>query len=166
MAESQLNTEGEGKKRAVEIDIVAPLVFWIALLLIGLLAILVFQPVFSSNAGISALMTDISNWILYLPGSVIMPLIVAIWIGERAGSAKNNVRSAVRIGEINAVYATLIYVVAVFIIYLLFYYISPMSLQSKSLVNYAEYVICIPAAIILLLVPVVSALSAARHNGT
>ncbi len=159
-----MNTGGESKKRTVEIDIVAPLIFWIALLLIGVLAILLFQPIFSSNKGISTLMTDISGWILYLPGSLIMPLVVSIWIGEKAGQAKNGIKSAAKIGEINAVYATLIYVVAVFIIYLLLYYISPASIQSKSLINYAEYVILLPAVIILALVPIVSALSAARHS--
>jgi len=160
-----MNIEGEPRRRTVEIDIAGPLIFWITMLVIGLLAVLVFEPVFSNIAGVKALMGDISQWILYLPGSVILPLIVSIWIGERVGSTKGNVKAAAKAGEINALYTTLIYIVAIFIIYMLIYYISPGSLQSISLVNYAEYVIAIPAIIILVLTPLVSALSGARHSG-
>ncbi len=159
-----MNVEVE-KRRPVEIDIVAPLIFWLALLLIGVLALLVLKPVFANITGVATLMAEISQLILYLPGCVIMPLIVSIWIGEKAGQAKNGIKSATKIGEINAIYATLIYIVAIFIIYLLIYYISPASLQSISLVSYAEYVILLPAVIVLALVPIVSALSAARHSG-
>ncbi|MCL5423625.1 MAG: preprotein translocase subunit Sec61beta, partial [Candidatus Marsarchaeota archaeon] len=31
-------------------------------------------------------MVKFSNYVLYLPGAIILPLIVAVWLGERAGS--------------------------------------------------------------------------------
>ena len=160
-----MKVEEETRRRPAEIEIGGPLVFWITMLVIGLLAVLVFEPVFSNVQGVSALMKAISGWILYLPGSIILPLIVSIWIGERVGSSKGNAKSAAKAGEINAIYTTLIYVVSIFIIYMLIYYISPASLQSNSLVSYAEYAIAIPAVIVLVLTPLVSALSGARHSG-
>lgn len=162
MPESQLHFDGETKKQGTGISIAAPLTLWIALLIIGVFS--AYMAKFLAASGIASLMTNISGWILYLPGSLIIPLVVSIWIGERVGSAKGGSKSAVKIGEINAIYTTLIYVVVVLIIYMLLYYILPTYLQTKSLTNYAEYVIGIPAVIVLALVPIVSALSAARRS--
>ena len=148
----------------VDIDIAGPLTLWLILLIMGVVMALVFVPLTSGTPMISKLISEISGWILYLPGSLILPLIVSLWVGENVGATRSGAGFAARAGLINAVYTTLIYVVAIFIIYLLLYYISPASLSSITLIYFAEYVVVLPALILLVLVPLISSLSAARHS--
>ncbi len=145
----------------MEIDIVGPLSFWLGILVLGVVIEVVILP-FTPNS-ISGLIGQIAGWIIYLPGSIILPLIVAVWIAERVGATRNKVGPAVTVGLINAAYTALIYVIAIFIIYLLIKYITPTFLSSVSLTTFAEYSVGLPVAIILILVPVIAALSAARH---
>ena len=153
------------EKTGIEIDIVGPLTFWIVMLVIGVLLSLFIAPL-SGNVGNTALQTfakNVGSWILYLPGSLILPLVIALWVGERVGAKRNKVSSAVTIGLINAAYAALVYAVSIFIIYLLLYYISP-SLLPSQLATFLIYVVAIPILLVVVLIPIVGALSAARHS--
>ncbi len=150
---------------AVEIDIVGPLTFWIVILVVGAIIQFVLIPLTSSVPSVNPILVSIAGWILYLPGSIILPLVVAIWVGERVGASRNQVKSAVKVGLVNAVYAALIYAVAIFIIYLLLKYISPTFLGTITLTTFVEYVVAIPVAIVILLIPFIASLSAARHAG-
>jgi hypothetical protein len=153
-------------KRGIEIDIVGPLSFWVVMLVIGIAMELFIAPLMGSIGATSArvLASSAGQYILYLPGSLILPLVVAIWVGERVGAKRNKVGSAVSVGLINAVYAALIYAVAIFIIYLLLYYILPSFLMVLTLTTFLIYVVAIPILIVIILVPVIGALSAARHS--
>lgn len=148
----------------VQTDIGGPLIFWISLLVFGVLVALVISPILAPSGGGKNLLTAISNWILYLPGSIILPLIVSIWIGEAVGRRGSSIGRTAKIGEINAVYTALIYVISIFIIYLLFYYIDPSALTNVTITYFLEYVVIIPAIILFVLIPIVSALSSARHS--
>jgi hypothetical protein len=148
----------------VEIDIAGPLTFWIILLVIGVLLQLVIVPLHMGSASLNSLLTEISNWLIYLPGSVVLPLIVALMIGERVGATRSSASSAAFVGEVNALYTALVYIIAIVIIYLLFYYISPASLATITLTYFAEYAVLVPVVILLVLVPLISALSAVRHS--
>lgn len=115
---------------------------------------------------INGLLESIAGWIIYFPGYFILPLVVAVWLGERVGASRNKVTSAMTVGLINAIYAILIYVIAMVIIYLLITAIKPsfFSASNISLVSFAENAIGIPVAIVLILVPFIASLSAARHS--
>lgn len=150
-----------------ELDIKAPLIFWVTMLLLGVILELVILPLLGSVAGGQGLnntISSIAGYILYLPGSVIFPLIVSIWIGEKVGQLKRNIGSSASIGFVNAVYAALLYLVAIFIIYLLVKYITPTFLATVALSTFIEYAIVVPVVIVIVLVPIVAALSAARHS--
>lgn len=152
--------------QGVEIDVFGPLTFWLVILVIGVILELIIAPIASSlgNSGLQSLVIAISGYILYLPGAVILPLVVAVWLGERVGATKNNVGPAVNIGLVNAAYTALIYAVAIFIIYLLIKYITPGFLSAVSLTMFLEFVVIIPIVIVVALIPFIAALSAARHS--
>ena len=152
--------------QGIEIDIFGPLAFWLVLLVMGVLLELVMAPLLSStgNAGLASTITAIASYILYLPGSIILPLIVAVWLGERVGATKSEVGSAVPIAAINAAYTALIYAVAIFIIYLLLRYITPAFLSTVSLTTFVLYVVVVPVVIVVVLIPFIASLSAARHK--
>ena len=152
------------KNGPVETNIGAPLIFWIVFLIIGVMISLFIVPLFSGSPTTKNLLVSISNWILYLPGSIILPLVVSIWIGESVGQRRETGGKSAKIGEVNAVYASLIYVVAIFIIYLLLYYIDMAALATITILFFVEYVVVIPVFIVLILTPIVSALSAIRHS--
>ncbi|MCL5433969.1 MAG: hypothetical protein M1538_03270 [Candidatus Marsarchaeota archaeon] len=154
----------------IEIDIIGPLSFWLAFLVLGVIIQLVLIPIVInlrvSNGSLIKILSDIGGWILYMPGALILPLVISLWMGERIGATKNKVKSAITIGIINAIYTVIVYIIAIFIIYLLISYIEPsfISGYNLTLVTLAEYVIAIPAMIVLILVPFIASLSAARHK--
>jgi len=153
----------------IEIDIFGPLTFWLMFLIVGLIIQLVLIPVMASNSNqnssVSSILIEISGWILYLPGSIILPLIVGVWMGEKIGATKNKIKSAISIATINAIYTAIIYAIAIFIIYLLIYYITPGFIKNLGgIITLAEFVIIIPILIIIILVPLIASMSAARHK--
>ncbi|MGC8649007.1 MAG: hypothetical protein ACP5UN_02205 [Candidatus Micrarchaeia archaeon] len=151
----------------IEIDIVGPLSFWLAFLIMGVIIQLVLVPFMNSATSqntITPVLLEISSWILYLPGSIILPLIVALWLGEKIGATKNKIKSAITIATINAIYTALVYIIAIFIIYLLIDYITPTFFNKIGIVAIAEYVVILPIIIIVILIPLIASLSAARHK--
>lgn len=154
----------------MEIDIVTPLSFWLAILTIGIILQIVVIPVFGPNLGTYPnLLPSVAKWILYLPGSVVLPLLVSLWIGERVGASGNKPRNAMVIGGINGFYADLVYAIAMFVIYLLLAYITPQFFSSVSATplttySFLESVLVVPIVIVGALVPIVSGISAARRG--
>lgn len=147
-----------------EISIAGPMGFWIAVLLIGLLVQFVLAPV-ATSAGLNAkYFTSIGHLILYQPGAIILPLIVAVWLGAKVGRIHKKSPSVGKIGMINAVYAAVVYSIAVFIIYLAIYYINASALPVMfTLGGFGLYLIVIPDVIILVITPLLAMLSSARH---
>ncbi len=152
--------------KAVETSIAGPLILWLTFLILGVIISLVIAPLTSGIPGVKGILTSISNWILYLPGSVILPLIVSMWIGESVGQGRGNGGKSAKIGEINAVYTSLIYVVAIVIIYLIFNYIDKAALAGVSAFTFVEYSVIVPVVIVLVLTPIVATLSAMRHSAS
>ena len=151
----------------IEVDIVGPLTFWIMMLVLGLILVLVLVPVsVSLGAGqIAGAMEAVAGYIIYLPGALVLPLIVSIWIGERVGSAGAKPAAAASAGLVNASYSALVYVIAIFVVYLLLKYIAPMFLAIMTLDSFVSYVVIVPVVMVILLIPAMAALSAARRSG-
>ncbi|MCL5429862.1 MAG: hypothetical protein M1504_00095, partial [Candidatus Marsarchaeota archaeon] len=66
------------QKRNNEIDIFGPLTFWIMIMVVGVIIDVVLAPITQAGGqtNIANLLLKISNFILYLPGAIIWPLIV------------------------------------------------------------------------------------------
>jgi len=159
--EDAQNTEG--------LSIAEPLTFWIGMLLLAVLIELVIVPL-AGSLGISQyknVFNDIADYIVYLPGSIIIPLLVALWLGERIGVVSKGKRVAYR-SIINSIYVSLIYLVAIFIIFLIAKYTSlnlfPTIMPNLYIGNFIGYLVLIPIAIIMVLTPLFAMLSSARHK--
>lgn len=93
----------------------------IAVWLILLFAALVIQYAFTyANSALGATPTiflSISNFILFLPGSLILPLIVGAALGAEIGTKSRSRVVAEKAGLVNGIYASLVYLVAIVVIY-------------------------------------------------
>ncbi|MEM0149461.1 MAG: hypothetical protein QXW10_01020 [Candidatus Micrarchaeaceae archaeon] len=160
----QNDTDSNASKR--EIHLTKPLAFWFSFLIIGMLVLLVIIPLLPDMgmATLKPALMELSIGILYLPGAIIFPLIVALWIGERVGMIENRAYNAVTIGLLNAVYTALIYVIGIFVVFLVLYYSGHTALLSISLRDFLIYLLAIPVSILIVLVPTFSAMSAARRK--
>ncbi|MGC8496284.1 MAG: hypothetical protein ACP5RM_03265 [Candidatus Micrarchaeia archaeon] len=155
--------QGEG------LSIAEPLTFWIGMLLLSIIIELVIVPL-AGSLGIAQyknVFNQVAGYIVYLPGSIIIPLLVSLWLGERIGVVSKGVRVAYR-SIINAIYMSLVYLIAIFIIFLIAKYTSlnmfPTILPNLSVYNFTVYLVAIPIAIIMVLTPLLAMLSAARHK--
>ncbi|EQD63859.1 conserved hypothetical protein, membrane [mine drainage metagenome] len=142
-----------------------PLAFWFGFLVLGVIILLVVVPLLPDIGlvSISPALSNIAKGILYLPGSIIFPLIVALWIGERVGIAEDRMHSAVTIGLLNTVYTAMIYIIGIFMVFLVLYYsknVLPLGMNTH---DFLLYLVAIPVTILIVLVPSFSAMSAARH---
>ena len=155
----------EDTLKRTEVDIYGPMAFWIGLLILGLVVEFVVGPLAKAAGTPSQAFAALANYILYLPGAIILPLIVSVWVGERVGSSGRNVHEALRVGLLNAIYVAFVYIVAIFIIYLLIYYADSGALPANFTVNsFVTFLVAIPAVIVLVLIPLFSTMSAARHS--
>lgn len=147
-----------------EIQLSKPLAFWFGFLVIGVILLLAAIPLLSSigMATLKPALEDLSKGILYLPGAIIFPLIVALWIGERVGMAEDRMHGAVTIGLLNAAYTSLIYVIGILVIFLILYY-AGYSLLGMTMHDFLIYLVAIPVSILMILIPTFSVMSSARH---
>ena len=148
-----------------EIGVAGPVGFWIAILLIGLLLLLTAGNVGHLTGINTSSLTSIAKFILLQPGAIILPLIVAVWIGSRVGKMHRRSPLIRKIALINAVYVAVIYSIAVFIIYLTIYYLNPGVLPTMfTFSGFVLNLIIIPVAVVLILIPGIAILSSARHG--
>src|SRR5208283_342838 len=113
------------------ISIVRPMTFWIGVLLLGLVFTFVLAPI--TKAYTPNYFASIGRFILYQPGAIILPLIVAVWMSEK---------------------------IAIFIIYLIGNYFGPGALPTAFTLNgFVINLVVVPAAIVIALIPFLSMLS-------
>ena len=155
-----------GKPQVTNVSITGPITFWIGLLVIAALLQLVAIPFANSysHTVFNNYFNDFANYILYIPGLVVLPLIVALWVGDRVSYLESRKKSAiVSKGIINALYTSLIYIVAIFIIYLIMVLVKLGALHAVSPLLFGEYLILIPVVINIIMIPIFALLSSARR---
>jgi len=145
-----------------EVSLAGPLALWIGVLVLGLFMELL--PVLMPNTSYASSLLKIGNYLLYLPSSIVLPLIVGLWLGHRVGSNAKGIKEATKSGLLNAAYVSFIYAVAIFIIYFLITYIEPGFATTLSTTLFVELVVGLPIAIVFVLVTLMSVLSAARSR--
>lgn len=144
------------------ISIIKPMSFWVGVLVLGLVLTFALAP--TVKPGQTNYFESAGKFILYQPGAIILPLLVSVWMSAKIGAFKPGAHVAWKTALINAVYIAVIYAIAIFIIYLIGNYFGPGVLPSFTLDAFALNVIIIPVAIVLAAIPVLTILSAARHN--
>ena len=132
------------KPQSTKVSITGPLTFWIGILLIAALLQLVAIPFANSysHTVFNNYFNDFANYVLYIPGLIVLPLIVALWVGDRVSYVESNNKSfIVSKGVVNALYTSLVYIVSIFIIYLIMSLVKLGVLHSLTLLPFVEYLI-------------------------
>ena len=159
----QNDAESGGKDR--EIHLSKPLAFWFGFLILGVVMLVAIKPLLPDigMSSFSTVLGDLAKYILYLPGSIIFPLIVALWIGERVGMVETRIHNAVTIGLLNAAYTSLIYAIGIFVVFLVLHYSGNITAIGVTLYGFLMYLLAIPVSILIILIPTFSTMSAARR---
>ncbi len=160
-AEIEENTE-ERKESKEQIDIAGPMFIWILLLVIALAieVIAADTSLLKASGSLSASIVYVAKFILFMPGSIILPLIVGAVIGAEVGKRSKNMRTAIKAGLINGIYACIVYIIAILVIYEIIVYVLP-SIVPSVLFLVSEW-LAVPAAIVILLSLAFSILSHSR----
>ena len=132
--EIESDIKASSKRSTRHPSIAMPMTIWIALLLVGLVfrAITTLLSPSSGTTLAFAILDDISNFILRLPGIIILPIIFGAYVGATVGTKGRHVSDAASIGLINGLYASVIYIITIAVIYLVMFYSLPGTQPSLS----------------------------------
>jgi small-conductance mechanosensitive channel len=159
----------DDKKTNIDVSLGGPLGFWIGVLVIAALIQLVLVPFAAvyGNSSFNPYLTSFAIYAIYLPGVIVLPMITSLWIGDRVSSSfgKKTKSTIVSKGLINALYSVLVYAVTIVIIYIVMRFLDAGVLAAMSPYTFAEYMIGIPFAITIVIIPLFALLSAARRYG-
>lgn len=112
--------EENGGSRSSITNVAGPVSSWIILLFIALTIKFVVSSgtMGGSSAGsIDSWLAIIANFILGTPGEIILPLVIGAAIGDEVGAKSETLRKAEKSGLLNGVYASVIYLIGIIIIY-------------------------------------------------
>ncbi|MGC8587066.1 MAG: hypothetical protein ACP5K9_02125 [Candidatus Micrarchaeia archaeon] len=153
--------EDEQKKK-VQVSIAEPMFIWVLLLVVSLVVkIILLQPsLINPSSSIAKFFGTTANFILFMPGSLILPIIVGAVIGAEIGTRAKDMKAAMTAGVINGIYVSIIYVVAIVIIYEIILYVLPNIVPTLTFL--VSYWLVLPAAIVILLSMAFAALSHSR----
>lgn len=165
-ADSKKDDKKEPKEKEVTISLSGPLTLWIGLLIIATLIQLVGVPIasFVKLGFINNYLNEFADYLLYIPGLLVIPLIVAVWMGELLSYVSEKSSVIAYRSLINSLYASMIYVVSITIIYIIMMVQKAGVLWALSPVVFAEQLLLIPFLITLIIVPLFAILSAARRH--
>lgn len=153
MAEKERKQEEDEDEEVVEkksqISIAEPMFIWILLLVIAMVINVLANSSYVPTGNVSNILKASAHFILFMPGAIILPTIVGAVIGAEIGRRAKTMSAAIRSGLINGIYATIIYLITIFIIYEVIVYIIP------ALNPGAEFLavswLAIPSVIVILL---------------
>ena len=160
--EKENKNEEEKKEESEEfqVSIAAPMFFWMLLLVVAMVINVIVNAGYISNTQIQSIAKSIANFILFMPGSIILPTIVGAFIGAEIGKRSKSLYVAIKSSIINGIYAVIIYLIAIFIIYEVILYILP---SINPGVNFLEMNwLAIPGAMVIALSIIFAALSHSR----
>lgn len=170
MATVYSDTEKPSRRESAQEDsrasIRGPLSFWIGFLILAVIIQLVIVPVLSGQnlTDVATLLGNIAKYLVYLPGLLIFPFLVSIWIGERIGDSVGKTGNPLREGLINAAYASVIYGIAIFIVFLILNVGQSGIFSQLNSIYSLIYLIAIPVPILLVLTPAFALLASARKR--
>ena len=162
VAQNPKPTSPQQQREKAEIKVGEPLLFWVMMLVIGLFLI-VIPNIGAIPTNTAAMLLEVGKAIIYIPGAIILPLIISLWVAEKIGAVNRPSKSILSLSMLNASYVFLVYIIAIFIIFLLAKYFSP-NLVAVSVASFLIYLVALPFVILFVLVPLLSLLSSARHN--
>ena len=166
MVEKKPQPRQETSRKPVEISLFGPLLFWIGLLVLAAVVQLFLFPL-AEGTYVSTTMADLnilSDYLLYIPGIFILPMIAALMIGDRIGEspADDYVQLTYR-ALLNSLYASVVYIIGIFMIYIASTSLRVGVLSHLSLTTFGEYLVFIPVGITIVVVILFAVLTRARR---
>jgi hypothetical protein len=153
--------EGNEKETgSAQVSIAAPMFFWLLLLVIAIAINALINAGYIPSGKMLSILKTSANFILFMPGSVILPTIVGAFIGAEIGRRSKSMYIAIKSGIINGVYATIVYLIAISIIYETIIYILPNI--NPGVDFFAENWLAMPATILITLCVLFAGLSHSR----
>lgn len=155
------NALKSSSKRARAPSIAVPMTIWIILIMVALLLdgfATINAP--SGQTALNNVLFAIANFILNLPGIVIMPIIFGAAIGAIAGLKGRTIRDGAQLGAIDGVYASVIYIVAIVVIFLIMFYALPALAPTLSYL--AIYWLALPIVLTIVVSVIFGALTSLR----
>ncbi len=115
------------KTTAASVNIAEPLFFWVIVLVLALFSriVITYTNTFPQPSSAYAFLNGASSFFLFNSGSLILPLIVGAVIGAEIGLRSRSSMKALKAGLLNGVYAAIIYIIAIVIIYEVIVYVLP-----------------------------------------
>lgn len=157
--------EAEKPHTNAEINIGGPVALWVGLSSIAAIIEIFLYPAFQNSVISPALsyLHLIAPYALYSPGVFVLPVLAGIWIGSRAGASTGTSGTIAYRAMINAVYASVIYLIEIFIFYMISTSTHTSQLASMPLPSFVEYIVVLPAVICLVVAPLFAIVSSARR---
>lgn len=149
-------------KKTRGVNIQEPMFFWILLLVIAVVLKIILSNTQTIPPGtqLYSAASSFSNFLLNIPGLAILPLIIGGVIGAEVGLRSSSMKKAMRSGILNGIYASVIYIITILVIYIIIDYAVP---QFSSTYYVLLDRIIIPVAVLLIVTEVFSILSYSRR---
>jgi hypothetical protein len=149
------------KKPTRRVSLYEPMFVWIALILIALaLKLVATNPnLIPGSSQIYTIANLYSNFMLKMPGTAVLPLIIGAVIGAEVGRKSATLAVTIRSATVNGIYATIIYLVTIVIVYMIMGYVLPQYASPYTVVLQG---MAIPVVIFLLTLEVFAVLSHMR----
>ncbi len=93
-------------------SIEAPMVAWILILVVALV-----MKLLGNYISLPSTVGYVAGLVLFMPGSFILPIIIGAAMGAGIGRRSKNITSAMKTSVLASIYAGIIYVVAIIVIY-------------------------------------------------
>ncbi len=144
------------------VDIHDPMFLWIIVLMAAVVIriVLATTSYLPTQTQAYTIQTTFSNFILQFPGIAILPLIIGAIIGSEVGERSNSLASALKSGLTNGIYAAIIYLVTIVIIYIILNYATP---QFSSLYLTVLNSVVLPILVFLITLEIFAALAYSRR---
>ena len=120
-----------------DVRIYEPMFVWIFLLSVAVvLNIILADTPFIPQGSVTYTISDAYiRFMLQLPGMVILPLIMGAMIGSDVGKKATSAKSATKAGLLNGIYASLVYFIAMIVIYMVISYLTMQYVSKTALVT-------------------------------
>ena len=154
-----------GVRGSNNVPLFGPLFLWIGLVALGAIVQLLLFPL-ASGIFVTHYMVDlnlISNYILWIPGIFILPMVVALWIGSRVGYTQGTYGELTYRSILNSLYAAVVYVISIFMVYIASTSLRAGVLSTVPFNTFIEYVVLVPVGIVVVVVPLFAILTYAKR---
>ncbi|MCL5239691.1 MAG: hypothetical protein M1286_04475 [Candidatus Marsarchaeota archaeon] len=116
--DSNDSDDGERKPQHDATNVAGPISAWLVLLFVALaIKFFVSNVSIASSGSIGGVLASASNFILFFPGDIILPLVIGAAIGAEVGIRSKSMSKAGKAGLINGVYAAIVYSIGIVVIY-------------------------------------------------